>query len=411
MHFTVPSEPRRVFMQASGVITRQKVGPRISFRGVLFTWVPSLADRTPQGWLFAVEDSSAAVLMTLLAVWLALAAPYVFKLLKYPFLCLFIWIFGGGDYQVVPGEPPAPPAIGAQQPADDGLRARDDLVDDPQAADGDLDDNPPGNGQPPPADAGDPEDPPDTQKNLAQVLDRSTSGRDLLANTARLMRSPRQPSVNKDVFGGMVILLIFLGVFAARAFGGYYATKTGYKGSFLWHSDQCGVWRFDSSRSGDAAATRADVYNRGKEIRAAEYAKYCYDAIESNRDDVSRTMLPLCHFFQEQQISYNRTFSWDSPFPSDKLLVEGVQPVTFDTGLVDATTIGVNYKEAWKFRRRTTCTPLRADHRFVDRTVVRGTETYKYYYGVINDTLGYTNYTFTSEGDPFDWLAPTYDVR
>jgi len=344
------------------------------------------------GYLYTLSDDWAVVLITFLAVWLSLAGPYVFGLLKYPLLHLFVWLVGRNNYRILPQEPPTQPAnLPAVSPQPNNVLPQpdDDVPDPAQTNSAAANDQSNDNAAP---------------ANIAEVLESSKGGRDLLAKATIYLSTPRPPGTYKDVFGILLMLLVFLLVFAARAAGGDFSAKTGSKGSSLWYSEHCGIWRFPlSNRSGDAASTRADVYNRGKETRAAEYAKYCYGQ--------PSTPIPLyCRFFQEQSIPYTRNFSWDSPFPSDRILVEGVQPITFDTGLVDASVIGINDEETYKFRRRTTCTPLNTDAPYVIDASVAEDVAYKYYYGAMNATTR-TNYTFLSEGDPFDWLSATYDVR
>jgi hypothetical protein len=80
--------------------------------------------------------------------------------------------------------------------------------------------------------------------------------------------------------------------------------------------------------------------------------------------------------------------------------------VTFDTGLIDANSVGINDKHGYHFRRSTTCVPLNTDAPYVRNETTDGIPAFSYRYG---ERIGRKD-TFSSSGDPFKWLAPTYDV-
>jgi len=81
--------------------------------------------------------------------------------------------------------------------------------------------------------------------------------------------------------------------------------------------------------------------------------------------------------------------------------------LTFDTGFVDANSIGINDPYGYKFRRSTTCTPLNTEHPYVHNETANGTAAFTYYYG----ETGNKSYTYHSTGDPFNWLSPNYHIR
>lgn len=97
------------------------------------------------------------------------------------------------------------------------------------------------------------------------------------------------------------------------------------------------------------------------------------------------------------------------PFSSPEVCAGGLySAVSFDTGLVDASVIGVNAASTHKFRRRTTCSPLNISEPYVTRIDHNGNLTgYEYYYGSKDGS----NYTFDTFGHPFEWPIPAYSAK
>lgn len=91
----------------------------------------------------------------------------------------------------------------------------------------------------------------------------------------------------------------------------------------------------------------------------------------------------------------------------------GTQAVTFDTGLIDASVLGINAKEddTYKFRRSSTCAPVSIDYPYVQSKEMNGTMVYEYYYGAIDDDADSSAATFSSIGNPFNMPLPVYNVE
>jgi hypothetical protein len=206
----------------------------------------------------------------------------------------------------------------------------------------------------------------------------------------------------KNPHKAALVLLGFLPLvsFVARAAIGVLSAFVATDTAALWAADQCGLFVFDSEGAGDGTAARADVYDREKESRAGAYAKYCYNWSTSPQ--------PLhCNFFHQQKIAFTTTYDYNCPFPRQDICARGAQAITFDSGNVDASFLGINDPYGYKFRRTMTCVPLSTESPYVRNETANGTAAFSYMYG---ERIGRKD-TFHSTGDPFNWLAATYDIR
>lgn len=98
------------------------------------------------------------------------------------------------------------------------------------------------------------------------------------------------------------------------------------------------------------------------------------------------------------------------PFVSPELCFDGLySAITFDTGLVDASIIGINAPHTHKIRRRTSCSPLNMSEPYTKGSEPDTNGMYRYYYG--SKDGGRDDYTFQTSGHPFDWLVPVYSVK
>jgi hypothetical protein len=174
-----------------------------------------------------------------------------------------------------------------------------------------------------------------------------------------------------------------------------------------WSSQRCGVWLYQGPRGSDGAS-RAGIRERQKEARAGEYAVNCYE----NPNSVTGTD---CNFFYQPTIPYTVTYSWDCPFNST--ICADAQSVTFrtgsdETGLVDASVIGVNVPSPYKFRRNCTCAVLSSQYPFVTNESDSNSTTFYYNYGRYYhyDNRSWSDFTDYSKDNPFNWLAPDYRV-
>ncbi len=199
----------------------------------------------------------------------------------------------------------------------------------------------------------------------------------------------------------VVLSTVLFGLFVAQAIAGVFSAKIASDRIGLSSSNHCGIWQFDDN-AGAEAADRDDLNNYQKEARASQYARNCYNSPDS-------TSTLSCKIFYNQSIVFTTKTHQPCPFPSSELCLDGLySAVTFDTGLVEASTIGINSLLTHKFRRITTCSPLNMSERYVKGPSqgANGT-TYRYYYGPKDNA----DHTFKTSGHPFEWLVPVYSVK
>ena len=198
-----------------------------------------------------------------------------------------------------------------------------------------------------------------------------------------------------------MIITVLFGLFVAQAIAGVLSAKIASDKAGLSSSQHCGIWQFDEN-AGEEAADRDDRYNYQNEARASQYARTCYNSLDPT-DPFS------CRVLYNQSIAYTTKTHQLCPFASSELCHDGLySAVSFDTGYVDASVIGINSLKTYKFRRATSCSPLNMSEPYVVRSS-QGTNgtAYYYHYGP-KDT---TNYTFITSGQPFEWLVPVYSVK
>jgi hypothetical protein len=173
----------------------------------------------------------------------------------------------------------------------------------------------------------------------------------------------------------------------------------------LLSSKQCGVW---SLKAGAGEAARADdaLIQSRKERRAGEYARACY----GNRSANSPTQ---CSLFSNQTIGYHSK-RISCPFIKKSMCAGNTldDAMQYWTDPVDASVIGVNVDQRPKFKHTTICVPLNIDEGFVRKITPADPndyDVYEYYLGPAGG--GQVNYTFRTEGDPFDTNIAAYSVR
>ncbi|KAL2048571.1 hypothetical protein N7G274_000483 [Stereocaulon virgatum] len=199
----------------------------------------------------------------------------------------------------------------------------------------------------------------------------------------------------------VVITLVIFGLFVAQAIAGVFSAKIASDRAGLASSPHCGIWQFDDN-AGEEAADRDDLGNYQKEARAGQYARTCYNSPDPNSPFT-------CRPFYNQSIKFDTFTRQPCPFPSSLLCSGGLySAVTFDTGLVDASIIGINAAATHKFRRTATCSPLNMSEPYVISDDDDANDTaYRYYYGPKDDA----GYTFNTSGRPFEWHVPVYSVN
>ena len=183
--------------------------------------------------------------------------------------------------------------------------------------------------------------------------DNNTDTRDMGENQALLQ--PLQPGYNGAVRNqrsqlALALIGLVLALLVARVAVTVLSTLDTSNRAAIWASDHCGLYRFDSDGAGEEAAARADVYDRAQETRAGDYVKYYCNPTTS-------TLLSRCDFFYEAKIEFNTTHQFHCPLFKKDICVQGSPAVTFDTGFVDANSIGIDDPYGYKFHRSATCTP------------------------------------------------------
>jgi hypothetical protein len=248
------------------------------------------------------------------------------------------------------------------------------------------------------------------QHDPLEILGRSRSGRETVWN---FLKDALQKGADFSGSHATIMVLIgtaLFGALVAQTVANVFSADIATNRAALSSSTNCGIWEFDIN-AGDEAASRADIRDYQKEARAGEYARSCYDP--PNVTDSMR-----CDFFYYPSIAFTSKSLDKCPFGSYDVCLGGLySAVTFDTGLVDASQIGINFETTHKFRRKTTCSPLNMNYPYVRNKTSHDSNdvTYYYYYGSTYDdtTEPPTNkdYTYKTSGNPFNWLAPVYSIK
>ena len=237
-------------------------------------------------------------------------------------------------------------------------------------------------------------------ETISDVLGNSQDSRDAVWNLAkwsidRLRRQSESPAV-----GLVVVTTILFGVFVAQVVASIFSAKIASDRAGLVSSEHCGIWQFDKN-AGEEAADLDDLRNYQIEARASQYARTCYNAPDPQG--------PFsCRIFYNQSIKFDTKTHQTCPFASSELCSEGLySTVTFDTGLIDASVIGINAPVTHKFRRTASCSPLNMSRPYVVSPGGANETDYYYYYGPKDNV----EYTFNTSGHPFEWLVPVYSVK
>ena len=235
----------------------------------------------------------------------------------------------------------------------------------------------------------------------ADTLNGSSDSREFVWKFVQSLLHGGAKQVNTPSITVVVIITVLFGLFIAQAIAGVFSAKISSDKAGLSSSKHCGIWQFNEDAGGEAA-DRDDLYNYQKEARASQYARNCYNSLDPT-DPFS------CKIFYNQSIAYNTKTHQACPFASSELCHDGLySAVSFDTGYVDASVVGINSPKTHKFRRRTSCSPLNMSEPYVlqSSSDTNGTA-YRYYYGSKDNA----DYTFNTSGHPFEWLVPVYSVK
>ena len=239
------------------------------------------------------------------------------------------------------------------------------------------------------------------RRKTVSILKNSENSRETVSRFVGYLLHRGAEQVESPSITMVVVTTVLFGLFVAQAIAGVFSAKIASDRIGLSSSEYCGIWQFDDN-AGTEAADRDDSNNYRKEARAGQYASNCY-----NSPDSASTL--SCKIFYNQSIAYTTKTHQLCPFASSELCLDGLySAVTFDTGFVEASVIGINSPLSHKFRRSTTCSPLNMSEPYVKGPTQDANDTtYRYYYGP-KDTVDYTFQTF---GHPFEWLIPVYSVK
>lgn len=207
--------------------------------------------------------------------------------------------------------------------------------------------------------------------------------------------------VEKPSTASIVIIILLFGLAVALAIASAFSAKIASNRIGLSSSKSCGIWQFDDN-AGEEPSYQDDINNYRKEARASQYARNCYNSLNT-----ANTL--SCKVFYNESIAYSTQTGQRCPFSTPELCAGGLySAITFNTGLVDASTIGINAASTHKFRRTTTCSPLNISEPYTQQKFLSRNETsYQYFYGPKDNS----EYTFNTSGQPFDWLIPAYSVK
>lgn len=238
-------------------------------------------------------------------------------------------------------------------------------------------------------------------EDLVNALNESQDSREVVWKFVKSLPHRGAKQVDSPSTITIVVVTVLFGLFVAQAVAGVFSAKIASDRAGLSSSQHCGIWQFNENAGGDAA-DRDDLNNYQKEARASQYARTCY-----NSPDPAGPF--SCKVFYNQSIAYTTKIKQPCPFASSHLCHDGLySAISFDTGLIDASVIGINSPTNHKFRRTTSCSPLNMSEPYVVQSSSGPNgSAYHYYYG----TKDSTNYTFNTSGQPFEWLVPVYSVR
>ena len=237
-------------------------------------------------------------------------------------------------------------------------------------------------------------------ESIIDVLGNSNDSREVAWNLTRYSLDRLKKQTESPAIVLVVVMTILFGIFVAQVVASTFSAKIASDRAGLASSQHCGIWQFDIN-AGKEAADRDDFDNYQKEARASQYARTCYNA--PHPDDPFS-----CRIFYNRSIEFDTKTDQPCPFASSELCSGGLySAVLFDTGLIDASVIGINAPVTHKFRRTTSCSPLNMSEPYIVSSEGTNGTDYHYYYGPKDDI----KYTFDTSGRPFEWLVPVYSVK
>lgn len=233
-------------------------------------------------------------------------------------------------------------------------------------------------------------------QSLAKVLKETSGVRDLFSE---LLFDKGLTPINWVWLFLFYILVAVISL--TMIFVSVYSARVKFDGAAMLKSDYYGLWLFNKISVGEDAATRTRTHDLEKETRTAGYAQNCYGT--PDKFDAAR-----CDLLYQQKLEYSDPeWTTDCQFQSEICLMN--KTIHFKN-TVDGSEIGINSPATPKFHRTTNRSALNMEYPFVQNVTENGTTNYYYYYGEKPDHDPPANYTYKTDGDPFDGPSATYSV-
>jgi hypothetical protein len=198
------------------------------------------------------------------------------------------------------------------------------------------------------------------------------------------------------------VLIVIFGI--AYNVAGTFVTTFPTDEAALSGSKKCGLWGLNDNALPVAQDEDALIQGQ-KETRAGQYSRDCYGP-------QSATSLDRCSIFRKPYVpTFKVETEQQCPFVNETYCTgNGFTAVKFTTDLADATSIGVNAKNAPQFNRTMMCVPLNIYQGFVEKISSQPGH-WGYNLGPVSSDEYTSTYTFRQYGDPFTFDVRSYTMR
>lgn len=178
-------------------------------------------------------------------------------------------------------------------------------------------------------------------------------------------RSPR------EVLGRWVMAIIFLGFPTALIIASVLSSALANDSTARSNTATCGIYIYDLNL-GNSSGQFLEYEHRA-EAQAGGYAADCYG---------SSPLVDDCNRFYNQSIPYTINPATPCPFDSEVCDKPGNTSITFSTGLVPGSVLGINAINSYFFSRTMQCSPLVTGNEYIRRGISsRGKDQWEYWYG------------------------------
>jgi hypothetical protein len=222
----------------------------------------------------------------------------------------------------------------------------------------------------------------DTQDAVMEMIGGERYVRILLHGPAAQIgqRSPR------EVLGRWVMAIIFLGFPTALIIASVFSSALANNSIARSNADSCGIHTYGLN-PGDASGQFLEYEHRA-EVQAGLYAADCYGSVP---------LVDYCNKFYNQSVQYTINPATRCPFDGDVCARPGNSSITFSTGLVPGSVLGINAINSYFFSRTMQCSPLLTGDEYVRRgTSNWGEEQWEYWYGPSDAKYTWANPVYES---------------